>query len=196
MWHGIINQIKLKMRKCFGFQKFVFVKLLILVLCVGISCTFQQKETPIEINDYEIASPVYATLAEKSLDLLSSFEFDSFAMMLSDNVEYVFPNGEKISGKTALINYWKNYKNTSGIESMQIINANYLPVDTHLKPKGDENAGVKVFADFTNKMVFQDKEIDVRMNFHLHFNKEKMVDKMTTYYDSSWLRSVSLPTKP
>lgn len=160
------------------------VAILVLLVIFG-HCSHPKKEA----QDYEIAPPVYTALAEKSLDYLSSFEFDSFASMLADDVEYELPDGKKIVGKTALIHYWQHYKNTSGITSMSIANANYLPIDAHVNPKGNGKIGVKVLADFTNNIVFKDKKMAVKMNFSIHFNQAKLIDRMSVNYDSSKITS-------
>lgn len=162
--------------------KSLLVRVAMLVVLVGLgNCSPPTNEA----QDYEIAPPVYTALAEKSLDYLSSFEFDSFASMLAEDVEYELPDGKKIVGKAALVHYWQHYKNTSGITSMSIVDANYLPIDVHVKPKGDQQSGVKVLADFTNNMTFKEKRIAVKMNFNIHFNKAKLIDRMSALYDSS-----------
>ena len=157
---------------------------------VFVTCNNPKAESLINESSYKIASPDYAVLAEKSLDLLASFEFDSFASMLADDIEYEFPDGKKISGKSALINYWANYKTISGIKSMNIVGANYLPIDVQIKPKGDIPAGIRVIVDFTNKLTFEKNEVLVKMNFSFHFNQEKMIDRITTYYDSSTIKNI------
>lgn len=164
----------------------LLARVAMLVLLVGFGHCSPPKNAA---QDYEIAPPVYTALAEKSLDYLSNFEFDSFASMLADDVEYELPDGKKIVGKMALVHYWQHYKNTSGITSMSIINANYLPIDVHVKPKGDEKLGVKVLADFINNMIFKDKKMAIKMNFSIHFNKAKLIDRMSVNYDSSKITS-------
>lgn len=167
-------------QKHVAFPKSLLIQGAILVSLFGFGNCSPPKNEP---QDYAIAPLVYTVLAEKSLDYLSSFELNSFASMLSDDVEYELPDGKKIVGKAALIHYWQHYKNTSGIISMSIVNANYLPIDVHLKPKGNDKRGIKVLADFTNNMVFKDKKIAIKMNFSIHFNKAKLIDRIVTIYD-------------
>jgi hypothetical protein len=153
-----------------------------------IACSPTPNELSTNENPYKIASPDYAVLAEKTLNFLADFEFDSFASMLADDVEYEFPDGKKIVGKTTLIDYWKNYKSISGLESMKILSANYLPIAAHLKPNGVGIESVKVITDFTNKLTFSKKEISIKMNFSFHFNDAKMIDKIITNYDLSKIK--------
>ncbi len=151
---------------------------------IFVACDTTQKR---EV-DYEIVPPVYVALAEKSLDYLVSFDWDSFAEMLTDSIEYELPNGEKIIGKMAVINYWKNCKSNVGIKSMKITNANYLPLDARSKLKYNDSLGIKVVADFTNNMILKDKNISVKMNFNFHFNQQKLIDRINSNYDQTFFK--------
>ena len=67
--------------------------------------------------------------------LHSSFEL---AVNQNDDVEFWFPDGDnntrtKLVGKKAVIDWWKNWKATSGIKSMTMDEAVFLPVNA-LKP--------------------------------------------------------------
>jgi hypothetical protein len=175
------------MAKIFRFlmtlQGVIWVCLFLLV-----ACNSSKKDLPKDGADYAIASPEYSVLAEKSLDLLTSFEFDRWGNMLSDSIIYYFPDGDmktrtKLVGKAALLAWWKNYKNTSGLESMSVEGANYVPVETLGKPRDGFVPGVYVFAYFSNKMVYHGNGVALRMNFAFHFDKEKMIDRVMTYYD-------------
>ncbi len=172
------------MKKIVVICKPVLISLTSIAFFLNTACTSEQTATLADEN-YKIATSDYIVLAEKSLDLWASDEFESFGSMLTEDVEYEFPDGKKISGKTALIDYLKNYKKESGIKSMKIEDANYLPVNTNIKPKGDENPGIKVVADFTNKISFTTINIIVKMHFNLHFSKTKMIDRIMTYYDQT-----------
>jgi hypothetical protein len=156
---------------------------IIVIIGIMMACNGTKKQDV----DYEIASPVYIALTEKSLDYLAGFELDSFAEMLADSVVYELPDGTKMIGKTALVAYWQNYKNDSDIQSMKITNANYLPVNTHTRHKASESLGVKVVVDFTSNIVRNNKEIAVKMNFSFHFNHQKLIDQIDTNYDQTLL---------
>ncbi|MEZ4903021.1 MAG: hypothetical protein R2822_15320 [Spirosomataceae bacterium] len=55
--------------------------------------------------------------------------------MLADSVKYELPDGTNLMGKTAVISYWKNYQVTTGLQTMKIVNASYLPVEMHIRQK-------------------------------------------------------------
>lgn len=166
-----------------------FAKIMALAL-IFVACDATQKR---EV-DYEIASPVYVALAEKSLDYLVSFDWDSFAEMLTDSIEYELPDGTKMIGKTALINYWKNCKTNVGIKSMKITNANYLPLDAGSKLKNSDSLGIKVVADFTNNVMVKNKDVSVKMNFSFHFNQQKLIDRINSNYDQTLFQELNFGT--
>ena len=141
---------------------------------------------------YEIAPQEYANLTEKSIHLLITLDVDRWATMLSDDVEYTFPDGDlatrtKLAGKKAVVAWWKNYKKTSGIQSMSADEMNLIPVTALQTLKGGAKSGTYVFCYFSNKLVFKNGSTALRMNFSIHFNAKKQIDRIFTYYDRTLL---------
>jgi hypothetical protein len=142
-----------------------------------------------DVDNYQAAPVAYAILAEKSIDLASSFNVDSWADMLSDSVVYHFPDGDlktctKIVGKEALVNWATTHIQSSGIQSMSIEDATYLPIRVSANNSG-RVAGTQVIAYLSNKMVYTTGAVSVRMNMIIHFDKDKMIDAYYTYYDNT-----------
>jgi ketosteroid isomerase-like protein len=140
--------------------------------------------------NFEIAPIEYAGLSEKAIGYFAKFDYDAWADMLADNVVYAFPDGDvntrtKLEGKPAVLAWWKAWKEKSGIQSMTLGEFNHTPINTILQPKGGALMGIAVISYFSNRMVMAGKTIDLRMNFSVHFNAEKKIDRYTTYYDRS-----------
>ncbi len=140
--------------------------------------------------NFSIAPLEYATLSEKSLNHLSKFEFDDWAAMMADNVVYAFPDGDvdtrtKLEGKAAVVAWWKTWKEKSGIASMSMSEFNHFPLNVTAQPKGGALMGNYDFVYFSNKMVYAGKPVMLRMNFAVHFNADKKIDRYITYYDRS-----------
>ncbi|MFM9911304.1 MAG: nuclear transport factor 2 family protein [Chitinophagaceae bacterium] len=140
--------------------------------------------------NFTIAPIEYAVLSEKALTHLSKFEFDAWAEMLADNVVYSFPDGDvdtrtKLEGKAAVVGWWKKWKEKSGIESMTMSEFNHIPINVIAQPKGGALMGNVVTSYFSNKMIMSGKPVALRMNFSVHFNADKKIDRYTTYYDRS-----------
>lgn len=141
-------------------------------------------------SNFSIAPVEYAELSEKALNLMAKFDFDTWAEMLADNVIYTFPDGDvdtrtKLEGKAAVVGWWKNWKEKSGVESMTMSEFNHFPLNVTTQPKAGALMGNYDFVYFSNKMVFGGKPVSLRMNFAIHFNADKKIDRYTTYYDRS-----------
>lgn len=146
--------------------------------------------TTVTNPNFSIAPVEYASLSEQSLMHLAKFEFDAFEATLADNVMYTFPDGDvdtrtKLEGKAAVVAWWKGWKEKSGIESMTMTEFNHFPLNVTVQPKGGALMGNYDFVYFSNKMVFAGKPVALRMNFAIHFNADKKIDRYITYYDRS-----------
>lgn len=174
-------------RELYCFHKFGFCITFFTLVFIVESCgkkTIKKEDN----TEYGIASPQYAVLTEKSLDQLTSFEFERWGTSLSDSVEYYFPDGDlntrtELKGKPAVLAWWKNYKKTSGLQSMSVESANYIPLNVTKKPKDGSKSGNYVIAYFSNKMVYNGNGVALRMNFIFHFDKDKLIDQISAFYD-------------
>jgi hypothetical protein len=163
--------------------------------CIGsvtvlTTCTRQSSN----VDRYQPAPAAYAILAEKSLDFVASLNVESWGAMLSDSVVYYFPDGDlktctKIKGKKALMEWASSHIASSGIQSMSIENATYLPVN-FTGARAGRLAGPHVIAYLSNKMLYDRGAVSVRMNVIIHFDRNKMIDAYYTYYDNTPIMKV------
>lgn len=157
------------------------------------SCSGKEKETRQEVSsegqsNYEVASERFSELNEEALDKMAALDFDGWGKMLADDVEYYFPDGDAdtrtiLKGKEEVVDWWKNWKETSGIEKMTFSNPVFIPVQANKKLNYSGLTGVIVLAYFSNEMVYNGQPVAVRMNFATHFNKDSLIDRYYTYYD-------------
>ncbi|NGP75014.1 nuclear transport factor 2 family protein [Balneolaceae bacterium YR4-1] len=139
---------------------------------------------------WDIGSPEYAEMAEQAMMHMQSMDFDAWGEMLADDIEYYFPDGDAgtrtvLTGKTAVLDWWKNWENTSGVSSMTFSNPVFLPVVAREAPNYAGLTGPYVISYMSNEMVFNGSTVNIRMNFTLHFNDEKKIDRYYSYYDRS-----------
>jgi ketosteroid isomerase-like protein len=137
---------------------------------------------------YEIASPEYSKLAAEALTYFSGMDIDKWVTLLSDDVEYNFPDGDvgtrtKLTGKKAVADWWNNWKKTSGVKSMTYEKHVEIAVNSTEVNPSTGLAGVSVISYFSNNMNINGTPVQLRMNFSAHFNKEKKIDRYYTYYD-------------
>lgn len=136
-----------------------------------------------------LAPVEYSELSEKSLQLLAKGEYDAWGDMLADDVVYAYPDGDmdtrtKITGKAAVVAWWKKSKE-NGMESMTLSDFNHTPINATAPLKAGAPTGIYDLVYFTNKMVIKGKPVSLRMNFSVHFNADKKIDRYFTYYDRS-----------
>ncbi len=147
-----------------------------------------QKENPSASKKVEIAPPEYAELASKALTYLTTLDIDKWASMLADDVEYNFPDGDettrtKLTGKAAVQGWWSNWVKTSGVKSMTMDKAVFIPLNSFEKNPSTGLSGVSVISYYSNTLNINGTPVKVRMNFTAHFNKDKLIDRYYTYYD-------------
>ncbi|MBS1735851.1 MAG: nuclear transport factor 2 family protein [Bacteroidetes bacterium] len=136
-----------------------------------------------------IASTEYSDLSEKSIQLLAKGDYDAWANMLADDIVYAYPDGDmntrtKITGKAALLAWWKKSKE-SGMDTMMVSEFNHTPINSTGQLKAGAPTGIYDIVYFTSKMIIKGKPVSIRMNFSVHFNADKKIDRYYTYYDRS-----------
>lgn len=140
-------------------------------------------------DNWDIGSQEYADLAEQAMMHMQQFNFEAWGEMLADDIEYYFPDGDAgtrtvLSGKTAVLDWWNNWETTSGITSMTFSSPVFLPVIAQTAPNYSGLTGPYVVTYMSNEMTFTNgNSVNLRMNFTLHFNDQKQIDRYYSYYD-------------
>ncbi|HER41059.1 MAG TPA: nuclear transport factor 2 family protein [Salinimicrobium catena] len=166
---------------------FTAVSLLLLGSC-------QEKEKEVDRNvathqsNYEVASDRYSELSDEALDRMSSLDFDAWGELLADNVEYYFPDGDAdtrtiLRGKEEVVNWWKNWKETTGIDTMKFTDRVHIPVKANEKLNYSGLTGVIVISYFSNEMIYNGQPAQVRTNVAVHYTEDSLIDRFYTYYD-------------
>jgi len=159
----------------------------IISLCIMTS-TSSYAQPANKAQAVEIASPEYSKLAAEALTYLTSMDIDKWVSMMSDDVEFTFPDGDvgtrtKLTGKKAVADWWNNWKKTSGVKSMTYEKHVEIPVNSKEVNPATGLTGVTVISYFSNNMNINGSPVPLRMNFSAHFNKDKKIDRYYTYYD-------------
>jgi hypothetical protein len=172
-------------RKFFG-----LAVVIITLLCMTPTSSFAQTTDKAQAanSSLEIASPEYAKLASEALTYLTNMDIDKWVSMLSDDVEYCFPDGDagtrtKLTGKKAVADWWNNWKKTSGVKSMTFEKHVEIPINSKEVNPYTGLSGVSVISYFSNNMNINGSQVQLRMNYSAHFNKDKKIDRYYTYYD-------------
>lgn len=188
--------------KYFNFSRFCLGLSLVVILVTGCSAPAEKapeetvpntesEKTAEGVNpSYEIASPEYSEIAANSMISWTKFDFEAWTGFMSDDVIFYFPDGDagtrtEISGKKALLDWWINWKQTSGIQNMTYINPVNIPVISNDPLPYTNLSGVFVISYFSNELNYNGTPINLRMNVTVHFNSDKLIDRIYTYYDRS-----------
>ena len=139
-------------------------------------------------SKYSIASSEYEDLSTEALEHIESFNFSKLGEMVSDDIEYYLPDGgeadrTRFIGKEEFLNFWNTYQEKTGLNSWKVSNIVCVPINSHNKLKYSNIDGVFTITYFSLDFKFGEEETSVRANFGFHFNEDKKIDKLYTYYD-------------
>jgi hypothetical protein len=162
----------------------------VVALCVIVAGCSPPADTPATTPNphYEIGATEYSDLAVKSLSAWTQLDFDAWAVTMSDDAEFYFPDGDaetrtSLTGKAAVLDWWRNWKMTSGIQSMTYRDHVDIPVIAKETLPYTGLRGPLVISYFSNELVYSAATVKIRMNVAIHFNSEKLIDRFYTYYD-------------
>jgi len=159
---------------------------------IFIACQEKEKEReePMAANqsNYEVASEKYSDLSDEALDRMSSLDFDAWGELLAENVEYYFPDGDAdtrtiLKGKQEVVEWWKNWKQNTGIDSMKFTDRVHIPVQANQELNYSGLTGVIVISYFSNEMNYNGQPAQIRTNVAVHFTEDSLIDRFYTYYD-------------
>jgi hypothetical protein len=145
-------------------------------------------EVTIEQPAVEAASQKYANIVEECLNVMQDFNFDGLGVYLADDVQWYWPNGGMetrsiIKGKENVISFWKNWRATSGVESMQFYNSDFMPLRTNRSNDQYNVVGVVVlyYGDIT--IYGKAGSTIVRQHLVFSFNDDDKIKNIFSYYD-------------
>ncbi len=137
---------------------------------------------------YDIGSTEYADISVTSLSAWAQLDFDAWAATMSDDVEFYFPDGDagtrtSLIGKKAVLDWWNNWKATSGIQSMSYLNHVDIPVIAKVANPYTGLTGPMVISYFSNELVYSEATVKLRMNMVMYFDSAKRIKRFFAYYD-------------
>lgn len=161
------------------------IKLIVFTALLVFACKAQENtDAP-----YAIGSNDYVALTEQYLTHWSTYDFEALTGMMSDDAEYNFPDGDentrtKLIGKPAILAWWNDWETNAGVSSMSFSGQNIIPLFTKENQNTTATSGNFALCWVTNTMQFTNgNSVGLRMNLGIHFNDEKLVDRVWSYYD-------------
>ncbi len=148
----------------------------------------EQPEPPV----IEAVSAEYGKIVRKVHDALQSMEFDAFGNYFTDDAEWYWPDGSfetrtVIKGKDNLVSFWKDWKETFHIDTIEFSQINTLSLKNNVPTKYYKVKGVMVlyYGDMT--LNAEGKTAKVRQQITYVFNADKKIQKAFLYYDRTTL---------
>jgi hypothetical protein len=183
------NQQEQKMKSLDLFMKRTALAMCVVAAAFASGCGAPAEGPAAQTNpDYEIGTREYSDLAVKSLSAWTQLDFDAWGATMSDDVEFYFPDGDagtrtSLIGKAAVMDWWNNWKRTSGIQSMSYLNHVDIPIIAKAENPYTGWTGPLVTSYYSNELVYGGATVKIRMNVVMYFDADKRIKRFFTYYD-------------
>ena len=139
-------------------------------------------ETAAAPQPAEFADPKYGDISKKGLANLSSGDIDAWMSTFADNAVWQFNNGDSLTGKAAISDYWKK-RRTETIDSISFSNEIYLPLKVN-NPQSIEQPGIWVLSWYsTNAKYKTGKRMSQLIHAAMHFDASDKIDRVIMYLD-------------
>jgi hypothetical protein len=130
----------------------------------------------------EFADQKYVDMGKKAWELFASGDIDGWANGFADNAIYRWSSGDSLSGKAAIIKYWKD-RRMNVIDSIQFSNEIFLPVTVN-QPQSVETKGTWLLSWYMVKAAYKNKQtLSFWVHTDMHYNNDNMVDEIIQYID-------------
>ncbi len=150
------------------------------------ACSIQAQTPPSEFAD--------ARYMEIGKQLMKNFEpgnIDEYGQMFADNAVYLWSAGDSLSGKKAIVDYWKD-RRMNVIESIQLSNDIWLPIKINKPQQGIDLPGIwllswhQVNANYKNG-----KSLQFWVHTDYHFDSNNKVDRVVQYMDRAHINAAA-----
>jgi len=124
----------------------------------------------------------YMDMGKKSLSLFAAGDIDGWANGFADNIMFRWSAGDSLSGKEAVVKYWKDRRATV-LQSIEVSNDIWLPVTVN-EPQSTESKGTWLLSWYQVKATYKNNEkLTFWVHIDMHYNKEDKVDEFIQYID-------------
>ena len=130
----------------------------------------------------EFADAKYTDMGKASMVHFAKGDYEAWAEQFDENVVYSWSSGDSLTGKAAVVNYWKERRKL--IDSVTLSNDIWLPIKINVPQRGPDMPGV---------WTLQWQQVDVKykngkklmfwVHTGSHYNKADKVDRVITYMD-------------
>ncbi len=160
-------------------------KLLLVVMSCSLfwSCSPRQQEPPNEEpKAVDFADAKYTGIGRESLVKLAEGDVDGFLNNFADNAVFAWNNGDSISGKPAILSYWKD-RRANAIDTIIFKNEAWLSIQAN-KPPTHIATGVWLFNWSAFNVSYRNgKAVSLNIHTVFHFDSSDKIDRVIQYLD-------------
>ncbi len=138
----------------------------------------------------EFADIKYSELGKKAISDLSAGNIEGWMSYFADNAVYSFNNGDSLSGKAAITEYWKK-RRTDIIDSLIFSNEIFLPIKVNA-PQSIEAPGIWLLSWYQTYAKYKNgKSMTQWIHADMHFDGNDKIDQVIMYLDRASINAAS-----
>lgn len=144
-------------------------------------------ETP---KPTEFADDRYVQMGKERLQLFADGEYEKWGEGLADNAVAYWSAGDSLSGKKAIVNYWKTQaeKYTGPAQLTKDI---WLPLKVNVPQQSPDLPGIWLLCWNQVAVKYKNgKALQYWMHQSMHYNTQDKIDRMIVYMDRAPINAV------
>lgn len=156
---------------------------LLLLSCGLWACSCAEKDRSSTEATYALSTTAYAVLAEKAITYQADFDWEGFAHMLAEEIEYQPADSTRLLvGKSAVLAWWRAWPQQSGLCSVRLSGFTHIPLQLNQPLPVSGKAGVHVISYCTAELHYADgHRHQSRMHLYCHFDADKRIDRYIVF---------------
>ena len=136
-----------------------------------------------DAKDYEFGDTKFVDIAKQGMANLSSGDIDTWMTHYADNAVYRWNNGDSLSGKAAIAEYWTKRRKEM-IESLSYSNEVWLSLKVNKPQYPSQLTGNYALSwNMVDAKYKTGKSMSQRMHTVFHFDANNKIDRVSQYLD-------------
>lgn len=137
-----------------------------------------EKAKPVEFADAK-----YMDMGKKMMADFASGNYDAYGENFADNAVYLYSAGDSLSGKNAIVNYWKD-RRAKFIKSVEMSNDIWLPIKVNQPQRGPDMKGTWLMGWHQVNAAYKNgKSVQFWVHQDMHYDNNDKIDRLIMYMD-------------
>lgn len=132
----------------------------------------------------EIGDPKYIAMGKTGLEAIHNHDVAAFTNMYTDNVVYIWNNGDSLVGKAAVAKYWTD-RFATALDSLSFANQIWLPVKVN-QPQSIEAPGTWLMSWYLVSAKYKNgKSMHQWIHTTMHIGADDKIDRVLQFRDNA-----------